>query len=406
MAEQGSGRSLAKRSSIWLAAGALVFCSSLVIIWWNEPSLPKSFPPAIEQLDRQIWAMGIATLLPTQYAQFHREVSDIRQQWRAEADLWWPSWTLEEFNESYQALLRSGTRLLEATEKKKVAQHNHVKNMLSQEQNQLLRLRRLNGLFDLRGKRTALSRAEGYISQGLTQLAHNNIEPARALLIQAQDVMHPIESFLIHQMSRYTDREKITEWKHWVTNALTSSRQSGSLVIVVIKAQKEFRLYQNGHLLQVFPTDLGFSGLQDKLYEGDGATPEGLFRVVQKKSRGETKFYKALMLDFPTTSHKRRLRSAKSGGLIPGNRGIGGLIEIHGQQHGQRDLTNGCVALDNSNMDKVFPHIPLQTPVVIVGALDRFNTVAQTLAPIQQQHQQRESGISSTMVPASPVSVL
>ena len=391
MAERGSGRSFAKRSSIWLATGALFLLISLGLPWWRPSTLPETFPPNVEQLDRQIWAAGVADHFPTQYAAFHQQVSDLRQHWRVEISRWWPSWTVEEFDQSYNQLMNSGSTLLAAGEKKKRSQQSRLREILAQEQAQLARLRNLNGLFDLRGKRTALSRAESFLSQGRIHLNHGRVESVPRLLAEAQTTMDPIETTLIQQMSRYTDSQNIAQWNRWITDALAESRTTGGLVLVVEKAAQEFRLYQKGLLRRRFPTDLGYSGLQDKLYEGDGATPEGIFQIIRKKQGGETKFYKAFMLDFPTPLHERRFRLAKAKGLIPGNRGIGGLIEIHGQRSAQRDLTNGCVALDNAIMDLLFPLVPLKTPVVIVGALDPMNSVSEALTPIQRHHMHRES---------------
>jgi L,D-peptidoglycan transpeptidase YkuD (ErfK/YbiS/YcfS/YnhG family) len=53
--------------------------------------------------------------------------------------------------------------------------------------------------------------------------------------------------------------------------------------------------------------------------------------------------------------------------VVPANAGIGSLIEIHGEGGQGRDWTDGCVALSNSDMDRVFSHARVGTPVTIVG---------------------------------------
>jgi hypothetical protein len=405
MSEQGSGRTPANRLSCWLGTGALLLVPTLLIFWWRSPVLPHTFPTAVEHLDRQIWTAGGAAMLPNQYGAFHQQISELRQHWRVETNRWWPSWPLEAFNESYQQLMHSGATLLIAAEKKKLSHQDELKDLLKEEQAQLARLRRLNGLFDLRGKRTTLSRAESLLSQGLSHLIQGQIDPVSRLLRQAQDAMHPVEMLLIRQMSRYTDWQKIAQWKRWVKDTVEHSRRTGDLAIVVIKASQKFRLYQNGILRHDYPVNLGFSGLQDKSYEGDGATPEGIFHIVQKKRDGETQFHKAFMLDFPTPLQQRQFQVAKAKGLIPANRRIGGLIEIHGQWPGQRDLTNGCVSLDNAIMDKLFPLISLNNPVVIVGALDPTNSVSEAFGPIHHHHLQRNLLALPTSTALSPLSL-
>ena len=47
--------------------------------------------------------------------------------------------------------------------------------------------------------------------------------------------------------------------------------------------------------------------------------------------------------------------------------GIGNLIEIHGDGGQGRDWTDGCVALADGDMDKVFARSRVGTPVTIVG---------------------------------------
>lgn len=405
MTEQGSGRPLARRPSCWLVTGTLVLFSVCLVLWLRPSGFPQTFPTQIEQLDRQIWTAGIGNEFPEQYAAFHQQIADLRNHWREESRRWWPSWTVEEFTESYQHLITSGNLLQTAAKNKKTAFRNHLQEALKHEQAQLIRLRNLNGLFDLRGKRTALSRAESFLNQAVSRLSQDQVDQIPHLIKQAQDAMQPVELLAIHQMGRYADRQQIVQWNRWITDTLNQSGKNGRPVIVVIKASQEFRLYLKGQLRRQFSTDLGFSGLQDKLYEGDGATPEGIFHIVQKKGEGETRFYKAFMLDFPTPLHQRQFRAAKVQGLIPVNRGIGGLIEIHGQPSGRNDPTNGCVALENSIMDKLFPLVPLKTPVVIVGALDAINSVSTALAPIHDHHTHRKSTLLSSSLPSSGLSI-
>ena len=406
MTEEGSGRPVAKRTWWWLATGALfLLFFPLLFLWWPSSNFPKTFPPQIEHLDRQIRAAHITDLFPEQYAAFHQQVSDLRNHWRQESGRWLPSWTVMEFTKSYQQLITSGTTLLTAARQKKIALREQLTTIVKGEQAQLTRLRNLNGLFDLRGKRTALSRAESFLTQATSHLAHDRYVPVPPLLKQAREFMHPVEIFTIQQMGRYADRQQIGQWNRWVTETLNQSRRTGVPVIVVDKSSHEFRFYQKGRLRYQSSSDLGFSGLQDKQYEGDGATPEGIFHIVQKKSGKETRFYKAFMLDFPTPLHQRRFQTAKARGLIPVNRGIGGLIEIHGQPSGGNDRTNGCVALDNLLMDKLFPLVPLKTPVVIVGALDLVNSVSARLTPIHEHHTNRKSMPMPSFNPSSGSSI-
>jgi L,D-transpeptidase catalytic domain len=138
----------------------------------------------------------------------------------------------------------------------------------------------------------------------------------------------------------------------------------GDWGIIVKKTRRELELYHKCQLLKVFPVDLGENPKGQKLYQGDMRTPEGLYRVIEKRDQGQTKYYLAFLLDYPNENDKNRFERALSKGLIPKDAGIGGLIEIHGEGKGV-DWTQGCVALNNKYMEELFARIPLGTPVWI-----------------------------------------
>lgn len=55
-------------------------------------------------------------------------------------------------------------------------------------------------------------------------------------------------------------------------------------------------------------------------------------------------------------------------GEISRKTGIGSLIEIHGDGGKGVHWTDGCVALENKEMDVVFSQSNVNTPVIIVGS--------------------------------------
>ena len=143
-------------------------------------------------------------------------------------------------------------------------------------------------------------------------------------------------------------------------------------------------LYRNGQAVASYPVRLGFNGVQEKRYEDDGATPEGAYRVVRVKDRGQTDFYRAFLLDYPNADDQQRFQSARKTGVIPARARIGGNIEIHGEANRQLSQTLGCVMLGNRRMDALFREVEAGTPVTIVGAVDVDNTVAVVLAQLDQ----------------------
>ena len=83
----------------------------------------------------------------------------------------------------------------------------------------------------------------------------------------------------------------------------------------------------------------------------------------------------ALLLHHPNADDRRAYAQARRSGEVPDGAGIGGLIEIHGEGGLGRDWTRGCVALTNPDMDDLFTHVDVGTPVTIVGS-DEPGTLA------------------------------
>jgi murein L,D-transpeptidase YafK len=135
-------------------------------------------------------------------------------------------------------------------------------------------------------------------------------------------------------------------------------------LVVVKKGKRKLHLYRDCRLVKTFPIDLGENPKGPKLHQGDMRTPEGLYRVVEKKDRGQTKYYLALLLDYPNDQDRARFEAAVRKGKISPVTGIGSLIEIHGEGRGE-DWTQGCVALYNHHMTELFNQIPQGTPVWI-----------------------------------------
>ncbi len=102
---------------------------------------------------------------------------------------------------------------------------------------------------------------------------------------------------------------------------------------------------------------------------GNKATPEGLYRITKKFEGSKTKYYKALLLNYPNDEDKARFKDEIARGSLPLDATIGGLIEIHGSGGKGIDWTEGCVALTDKEMDLIFKITKVGTPVTIVGSL-------------------------------------
>ncbi len=189
---------------------------------------------------------------------------------------------------------------------------------------------------------------------------------AAARLDAAAADLDRLEGRLGERYARLRDPALVRRWQSWVDETFAGSRQGGAAVVVDKLAGRCY-LLQGGRLTAAFAAELGRNGLADKLYAGDEATPEGRYRVTDKRDGDATRYHRALLLDYPTPADLRDFGAARGRGLVPAGRGPGSGIEIHG--HGGRSLnwTNGCVALRDDEMERLFAAVEVGTPVTIVG---------------------------------------
>ncbi len=169
--------------------------------------------------------------------------------------------------------------------------------------------------------------------------------------------------------------ENYTEWQQWAWNTIDSSIRNESSVIIIDKFSRDLYIYQNGTLMNTFNIELGSNWIGDKRHEGDMATPEGFYMVTEKLDSKKTKFYKALLINYPNETDLQNFNLEKQNGTLYESARIGGAIEIHGAGGGGIDWTNGCIALKNSDMDSVYAYSSPGTMVTIVGSLKSLDEI-------------------------------
>jgi lipoprotein-anchoring transpeptidase ErfK/SrfK len=160
-----------------------------------------------------------------------------------------------------------------------------------------------------------------------------------------------------------------SQWHQWVQQTIDWSASRNAYAIIVDKIAHTCYLYFNGSLKAQYNAEFGRAWIGSKNRRGDRATPEGRYHITQKRGIGQTRYYKALDINYPNAADLERFNKAKQNGELPKSAGIGGLVEIHGTGGRGTDWTYGCVALKNSDMDKLFSFVSVGTPVTIVGSL-------------------------------------
>jgi L,D-peptidoglycan transpeptidase YkuD (ErfK/YbiS/YcfS/YnhG family) len=214
--------------------------------------------------------------------------------------------------------------------------------------------------------RKGLSRADVLLTEagflykkGDYDAAEAKLKKVNSYALESMDIAHSI-------LSRYMDKKQVEKWRKLVEETLAESRSKGIVVIIVSKIDQNLMVYKKGKKIETYDIGLGRNGLKDKLYSGDGGTPEGRYYII-KKNAG-SRFYKALLFDYPNKEDRMRFDKAKKKGLIPARTGIGSLLEIHGG--GSDGMTRGCISLEDKDMDRLFEIVKEGTPVTIVGAIN------------------------------------
>jgi len=182
--------------------------------------------------------------------------------------------------------------------------------------------------------------------------------------------------------ARYVDRDQVRQWRRWKEDTIQWSRRSGGAALLIDKNDRQLTLYVGGKAVETYRAEFGFNHLQQKIRSGDGATPEGRYRIIAKKDRGRSKYYRALEIDYPNDDDRSRFERARRRGHVPANARPGGLIEVHGDGGRGWDWTRGCVALSNRDIDRLYPRVQVGTPVTIIGSdggQGRFSDLAQSL---------------------------
>ncbi len=194
---------------------------------------------------------------------------------------------------------------------------------------------------------------------------HSQLSLLPVALDSAEVAVQRAENNLGRSLARMHDPQLRVAWQRWVDQTIAETNGGGTAILVE-KLRRRCIVVQNRRVVARYQADFGRNGLSVKVHAGDGATPEGRYRVTEKN--GGSKYYKALLIDYPNSSDMVRYHKEKKNGRVPPGRGPGSLIEIHGYGGRNTDWTEGCIALRNSDMDELYRRVAVGTPITIVGA--------------------------------------
>ena len=134
--------------------------------------------------------------------------------------------------------------------------------------------------------------------------------------------------------------------------------------VLVVKSERRLYLLDDGEVFASYHATFGGAPEGHKQSQGDERTPEGRY-VLDYKNDGSA-YHRSIHVSYPNAEDRR---AAQRRGMDPG-----GDIMVHGQPNGwgwagvllQRfTWTDGCIALSDGDMDRVWQAVDAGTPIQI-----------------------------------------
>ncbi|HMT72591.1 MAG TPA: L,D-transpeptidase [Chitinophagaceae bacterium] len=163
----------------------------------------------------------------------------------------------------------------------------------------------------------------------------------------------------------YTERGKSQKRFSW-----NSTGPVGQVSIIIDKSDYELNVYDEKGWYATYPVVFGNNSLADKRMEGDKNTPEGSFKILNK--RVHDKWCRFLSIDYPNEESRQKFNQRKQRGEIPANARIGGGIGIHGTWPHEdfvvdryKNWTLGCISMKNDDVTELYGYAGSGTRVTI-----------------------------------------
>ena len=352
-------------------------------------TVPEELVEAIESLDRDLTTLRASDVNPEAYSKFSRQWIALKSRVRSEENIVrWP-WEDNELETDLEALQVEGTQLVSDVNSRIQAQRTTAETKLAKIEQ---RLRLMNTRVGDIGSRVVLGEhpleTEVHVKQARLFLEQGHFEHSIQASERAGKILLTQTALLTNELGRYADDDLIAAWRESAQRTIDWSRTHRAQAIVISKADRVLTLYKNGRKVLTYPIRLGSRGIRAKQHYGDGATPEGGYRIQRKRGPGQTPYFRALILDYPNIDDRRRFEEAQKAGLIPKSQHMPGLIQLHGIAQGISDQPYGSIVLDNPQIARLFDHVAVGTPVNIVGALESQNSISLVLADLGDQEEE------------------
>ena len=335
----------------------------------GSPALPPEVGLA-ETQEHSLWKAGAGLYAPEEYGKYKGALRQGREDIiRQEARLPWFR-DYKPVSARFKDILRQGEELFKHIEAEKGQKALFLKGQIEYCRARVSALGHLTSILNEgRLSRANLTKAEVRLKEAEALYGRGEYPASEDKLQSVSECIESAEGGIRPIVSRYGDRAQVAKWRAMVEATLSESRDKGTYAVIISKVDRKLVIYRSGLPQKSYDINIGSNGFSDKLYQGDNATPEGRYKIIKKLPR--SRYYKALLINYPNEEDRRRFAGARAKGLVPAGAGIGGLVEIHGG--GRQGMTYGCIALENRHMAEVYDLIDVGAPVTIVGAMEHTN---------------------------------
>jgi murein L,D-transpeptidase YafK len=136
--------------------------------------------------------------------------------------------------------------------------------------------------------------------------------------------------------------------------------------VVVKKSQRRLQLLNRGQVIREYRIALGDNPNGHKIQEGDERTPVGDYILDWRNPNSQ--YHRSIHISYP---NQQDLAVAQALGVNPG-----GMVMLHGLPNGirspsvraeyqRRDWTNGCIAVQDQEIDEIWRMVRDGTPIRI-----------------------------------------
>ena len=134
--------------------------------------------------------------------------------------------------------------------------------------------------------------------------------------------------------------------------------------IVVHKSERRLDLMRGYSVLRSYKVALGLNPVGQKERAGDFRTPEGTYFLSRRNARSD--FFLSVQVSYPNDADLARARRNhwQSGGSIMIH-GLPNTLKHPPEYYEQRDWTDGCIAVTNSDMVEIWLLTPDNIPIDI-----------------------------------------